>query len=139
MMGTVGSITSMGNSPDHIQALERELASLKSQLQVRTWLLNFWIFYPGMFIYVSWLVKIIARIPIEASGATTIGRGTSSEFYAHVWKAGFRRENCSYNEKDFRYQPFIIPYQMLHLNKRKKNSTMTHKSFVYYLHCYHVI
>lgn len=33
MMGTLGSITSMGNSPDHIQALERELASLKSQLQ----------------------------------------------------------------------------------------------------------
>ncbi|KAJ9698522.1 hypothetical protein PVL29_007546 [Vitis rotundifolia] len=33
MMGTLGSITSMGNSPDHIQTLERELASLKSQLQ----------------------------------------------------------------------------------------------------------
>lgn len=39
MMGTLGTITSMGSSPDHILALEKELDSLKTQLQVRTWLL----------------------------------------------------------------------------------------------------
>lgn len=31
--GSLGSITSMGNSPDHLQALEKELANLKSQLE----------------------------------------------------------------------------------------------------------
>ncbi|RVW56706.1 hypothetical protein CK203_075093 [Vitis vinifera] len=75
MMGTVGSITSMGNSPDHIQALERELASLKSQLQQESLLRH----------------QEQQRLAEEQAQNSTL----MSE------KAGFRRENCSYNEKDF--------------------------------------
>lgn len=37
MSGPLGGINTMGISPDYMQSMEKELASLKSQLEVRYW------------------------------------------------------------------------------------------------------
>ena len=43
-MNPLGGINSIGNPPDHVQILEKELASLKSELQVGAVCFNFFSF-----------------------------------------------------------------------------------------------
>ncbi|KAJ6691831.1 hypothetical protein OIU79_013750 [Salix purpurea] len=59
MTNQFGGISSMGISHDQVQSLEKELAGLKSELQVTS-------------------------LIIEATRATTIGRGASTDFCPHV-------------------------------------------------------
>ncbi|CAN6692808.1 unnamed protein product [Malus baccata var. baccata] len=67
MSGSLGAMNSISNSPDQIQMLEKELASLKSAIQVSNC---------GKF--------LVARVTLEAARKTTIGRGASPGIHPYV-------------------------------------------------------
>lgn len=94
-MNSLGGISSIGNSPD-IQALEKELASLRTEFQVR--LLELFIFIVlSFFLWVSnGGSKFIASLNFEAARATTISRGASPNLSSLIRKEGDGRETDSF-------------------------------------------
>lgn len=107
MSGSFSGITSPANSPDQILTLEKELASLRAELQVNSALRVFFIFLSrNVFLFVFSVIKFLASVTTEAARATTISGGAGPNIYAHVSKAGVGRKACSYDKNRIRYHPF---------------------------------
>lgn len=107
MSGSFSGITSLVNSPEQIQTLEKELASLKAELLVITYSNNNNNKSTvGMLAYeCSFMIKTLARVTTEAARAATISGGAGPNIYAHVPKAGVGRKACGYVKNRIRYHP----------------------------------
>ena len=74
----------MGTPPDNFHSLEKELANLKSELEVSAYLMRhvkIW-FYSIVFSLMT--IFAVERVKIEASRAAKIGRRANSSFFSYV-------------------------------------------------------
>lgn len=108
MSGPVSGVNPMNYPPDHMHVMEKELANLKSQLEVHCLfilphkkkkvhcLFMFSGFSLNALFYLLYHFKITANDPVEATRKTAVSGGASAHICTNFSKAGFGREACCY-------------------------------------------
>lgn len=95
MSGPVSGVNSMNFPPDHMHVMEKELANLKSQLEVHCLFMLSGFSLNALF-YLLYHFKITANDPVEATRKTAVSGGASAHICTNFSKAGFGREACCY-------------------------------------------